>query len=722
MECPRGINLAIVVLLTATIVSAGESQAQVILGEHSREVSSVFFSSDGTSLISLSSNDLKIWDTVSNNLIQEAAAPPVIQNSVVISPDGKMLAVNRFLWDIENRKIIEGLGEGFVHAAVFSDSKTLKFLTSNMTVTAWDVEKRELISTVPLAGSADRLEVVAISPDGKLVASGGRGTREGSEVKIWNTETGELFHTLQVPDQGTISSFNSVGLLSFSSNGVLAYVTVSSGNINLWDVEKKEGIATLEAEDDVTSLTFSSDGQMVATGSRDGSVSLWDVETKELVFTDKSHQDDVTVLMFSSDKSKLASGGGPFDKKVVLWDIAGVIQKIEEQKANVAILLGHATNRDISSVAFSPVENILASGSRDGSIRFWNTEYPSAEPIVLTNTNFEITSVAFSVDGKLLASGSEDNTFSVWDVASKESIATVFGDGRGEINSVSFSPDGKLLATGRDNNRIEIWSADIRTYNQIEGVTTPSLAILGEYERSLDVDVVAFADGKILGALYDDGNVKVWDIESKAVVETIDLPENIYAITFTPDGKTLVMGGSGGVAFWDRESRQVSSWEMAEMSIRSVAVSRDGSTLATGGVGFQTTKIKVWDMATRDSLSLPGGLPEDDVYSVAFSPNGQRLAMGLEDGVVVLCNISEDAPPLTGGTPPPPPPPPPPSQPATPDFDDNGIVDFADFLLFVVTFGSRQGDPNYDARYDLDGDGAIEFDDFLIFVNAFHKG
>ena len=258
------------------------------------------------------------------------------------------------------------------------------------------------------------------------------------------------------------------------------------------------------------------------------------------------------------------------------------------------------------------------------------------------------------------------------------------------------------------------------------------LQSLREYERSLDVEAVAFADGKILSALYDDGNVKVWDVESKAVVETIDLSEDIRAIAFSPDGKTLVMGlwvsgeragdSNGRIALWNMESRRVAvSWDEAGMAISSLAVSRDGSKLATGGAGFRDDiKIKVWDVATRDSIALSGGLPEGDVYSVAFSPNGQRLAMGLEDGIVVLCNISEDAPPLTEGTQPPQPPPPP--QPPSPDFDSNGIVDFADFLLFVVTFGSRQGDPGYDARYDLDGDGAIEFDDFLIFVNAFHKG
>ena len=114
--------------------------------------SSYLFLPDGTSLISLTSFDVKIWDTVANNLILEAAAPPVAQNSVVISPDGKMLVVIGFLWDIESRETIGRLGEDFVHAAVFTDNKTLKFLTNDMTVTTWDVEKRELLSTVPLAG------------------------------------------------------------------------------------------------------------------------------------------------------------------------------------------------------------------------------------------------------------------------------------------------------------------------------------------------------------------------------------------------------------------------------------------------------------------------------------------------------------------------------------------------------------------------------------------
>ena len=58
---------------------------------------------------------------------------------------------------------------------------------------------------------------------------------------------------------------------------------------------------------------------------------------------------------------------------------------------------------------------------------------------------------------------------------------------------------------------------------------------------------------------------------------------------------------------------------------------------------------------------------------------------------------------------------------ATPDFDGDGRVGFADFLQFAAHFGLSQGDEGYDARYDLDGDGAIGFGDFLIFANDFGK-
>ena len=55
----------------------------------------------------------------------------------------------------------------------------------------------------------------------------------------------------------------------------------------------------------------------------------------------------------------------------------------------------------------------------------------------------------------------------------------------------------------------------------------------------------------------------------------------------------------------------------------------------------------------------------------------------------------------------------------SPDFNDDGQVNFADFVIFAGKFGTQRGQDRYDARCDLNGDGQIGFDDFLIFVQRF---
>ena len=57
----------------------------------------------------------------------------------------------------------------------------------------------------------------------------------------------------------------------------------------------------------------------------------------------------------------------------------------------------------------------------------------------------------------------------------------------------------------------------------------------------------------------------------------------------------------------------------------------------------------------------------------------------------------------------------------SPDVNDDGQVDFGDFVVFAQKFGTSRGQAGYDARCDLDSDGMIGFADFLIFAGAFGK-
>ena len=56
------------------------------------------------------------------------------------------------------------------------------------------------------------------------------------------------------------------------------------------------------------------------------------------------------------------------------------------------------------------------------------------------------------------------------------------------------------------------------------------------------------------------------------------------------------------------------------------------------------------------------------------------------------------------------------------DFDGNGEVEFADYVLFASKFGSTQGDQVYEARFDLNNNGEIELGDFTAFAAEFDIG
>ena len=139
-------------------------------------------------------------------------------------------------------------------------------------------------------------------------------------------------------------------------------------------------------------------------------------------------------VAFSRDGKMLASGSK--DATIKLWDVTTG----KEQ----ATLKGHMDW--VTSVAFSPNSKTLASGSRDRTIKLWNVATGKEQASLKGHTNV-VFSVAFSPDGKTLASASWDKTVKLWDVATAKERATLKGHTR-LVYSVAFSPDGKTLASG----------------------------------------------------------------------------------------------------------------------------------------------------------------------------------------------------------------------------------------------------------------------------------
>jgi WD40 repeat protein len=117
-------------------------------------------------------------------------------------------------------------------------------------------------------------------------------------------------------------------------------------------------------------------------------------------------------------------------------------------------LEGHGNS--VNAVAFSPDGQLLASASRDNTVRLWN--WATGEPVQLLKGHGSlVNAVAFSPDGQLLASASWDNTVRLWNPATGEQVQQLEGHGN-SVNAVAFSPDGQLLASASRDNTVRLWN------------------------------------------------------------------------------------------------------------------------------------------------------------------------------------------------------------------------------------------------------------------------
>jgi serine/threonine protein kinase len=292
----------------------------------------------------------------------------------------------------------------------------------------------------------------------------------------------------------------------------------------------------------------------------------WQNPTRVATIT--GHSSSVTSVAFSPDGQTLASGS--WDNTIKLWDV--------HSQGQIATLTGHS--RWVYSVAFSPDSRTLASGSRDNTIKLWDVHSQREIPALTGHSN-HVRSVAFSPDGRTLASGSY-KTIKLWDMQSQGEITTLTGHSNW-VNSVAFSPDGRTLASGSDDNTIKLW--DVQSQGQIATLTGHS-----RWVRS-----VAFSpDGRTLASGSDDNTIKLWDVRSQREIATLTGHSNhVCSVAFSPDGRTLASGSDERkIKLWDVHSqREIATLTGHSSYVLSVAFSPDGQTLASGS-GDKT--IKLW--------------------------------------------------------------------------------------------------------------------------------
>jgi WD40 repeat protein len=321
-------------------------------------------------------------------------------------------------------------------------------------------------------------------------------------------------------------------------------------------------------------------------------------------------------------------------------------------------------------VAYSPDGKRLAS-AHDGLrgsgavVRVWDAQ-TGRELLALESTgNF----VAFSPDGKRLATFARSDqgpAVKMWDPQTGQELTTLH-TGAVNINSVAFSPDGKRLACGGrpvDSTKrvygageVKVW--DVHTGRELlvlkhtgSGLVSvaysPDGKRLASAGQKLDGKPLAGA-GQKPGPAAVVGEVKVWDAETGQEVFTIEAPADYdeqRTVAYSPDGKRLTHVSvspsdhkSSTMTMWDAQTGRELLTQKAHGRVTMVAFSPDGKRLVTGAGRFGNTgalidrEVRVWDAETGQELdSLKRHA--NQVTSVAFSPDGSRLASACLDGTV----------------------------------------------------------------------------------------
>merc|ERR1712086_839777 len=250
----------------------------------------------------------------------------------------------------------------------------------------------------------------------------------------------------------------------------------------------------------VEDVVISSDGQFALSGSWDGTLRLWDLNTGLTTRRFVGHDKDVLSVAFSADNRQIVSGSR--DKTIKLWNTLG---ECKYTIASGGESEGHT--EWVSCVRFSPSQSVplIVSCGWDKLVKVWNLTNCKLRNDLVGHTGY-LNTVCVSPDGSLAASGGKDNTAMLWDLNEGKRLYSL--DAGEIIHGLVFSPNRYWLCAATEDS-IKIWDLESKVVVDTLRPEEP------EFGSMPACTCLAWsADGSTLFAGYSDNVIRVYAVTS----------------------------------------------------------------------------------------------------------------------------------------------------------------------------------------------------------------
>ena len=377
-------------------------------------------------------------------------------------------------------------------------------------------------------------------------------------------------------------------------------------------------------ESQVSCIATSPDSKWIATaGLWDGTIIVWDVERGMITQEWLAHEWHPDILAFSPDCRRLVSADGAGDETLAVWSLVDRASKVTASgraSINPGVEKG-VCGDEVVAASWSPDSALIALASEDGTVRIWDALTCTQRGLFHGPGNYLVAeSLQWLPDrGSLgwiykLKKGVE---WIIWNPFTEESPKT-FALRLNPINVLSFDPRSGRIAVVHGRQQ----------FHHSEG------------SERMDEE-----DGSTGGRTF----VHIWDIMTGTLLAVLQHADQVYHVAFSQDSRFLLCTLRNAVTsakVWDAGSWEVmvsleSDRAISRDGVPSACFSADGKYIAIASKDdAEVSTVQLWRTGETSRVAVFTEHKTGSISCLAFSPNGEVLVSGDDEGIVHMRRLS----------------------------------------------------------------------------------